>query len=134
MRPTRADKAWIAVNAHKWKPKPEVKIDHEGQPCRKCSTPVVKVEREPGYKPGPNRDFYLLWWFKCPKCKTVYLVDDAKRFTSDLEGSKASLDELFEDEKGPKAVPEEIGFVDDGRPPFDCNCGLCTSNSESVKD
>src|SRR5882757_6904615 len=89
------------------------KTEREGQRCRKCSTAVVRIEREPGDKPKPNQAFFFVWWFKCPKCQTIYLVNEAKRYRSDLDGSKASLDDLFE------TVANEVSDVENGRPPFD---------------
>lgn len=48
----------------------------EGEPCRKCSTPVIK--RKGRWKPG--RDSYYEFHLFCPKCETVYNVEAAKRF------------------------------------------------------
>ncbi len=47
-----------------------------GDPCRKCSTPVVK--RLGRRKPG--RDFYYEYHLFCPNCQTTYLIEAAKRF------------------------------------------------------
>lgn len=60
------------------------KILREGQACRKCGTPVVKR----GHKPGAshaNRAYYFEWWFACtnPRCNTLYMVEDAKRFVEE---------------------------------------------------
>jgi ribonuclease HI len=49
----------------------------EGDPCRKCSTPVVK--QKPRSK--ANRDFYYEYYLWCPKCHTTYQVESAKRPT-----------------------------------------------------
>jgi ribonuclease HI len=48
----------------------------EGEPCRKCSTPVVK--RNGRRKPG--RDYYYEFHLFCPTCKTAYHIEGAKRF------------------------------------------------------
>jgi ribonuclease HI len=48
----------------------------EGEPCRKCSTPVIK--RKGRRKPG--RDYYYEYHLFCPKCQTMYHVEEAKRF------------------------------------------------------
>jgi ribonuclease HI len=48
----------------------------EGEPCRKCSTPVIK--RKGKWKPG--RDYYYEYHLFCPKCETAYHVEEAKRF------------------------------------------------------
>ena len=47
----------------------------EGEPCRKCWTPVVK--REGRRKPG--RDTWYEYYLYCPKCATAYHVEEAKR-------------------------------------------------------
>lgn len=48
----------------------------EGDPCRKCSTPVVK--QTPRKK--PKHDYYYEFYLLCPKCETAYTVEEAKRF------------------------------------------------------
>jgi len=53
------------------------KMTHEGQPCRKCSIPVIKrITRQ---KPKGNRNYYFEYYFYCPNCRTMYMVEDAKR-------------------------------------------------------
>jgi ribonuclease HI len=47
----------------------------EGEPCRKCSTPVIK--QRPRKK--PKGDFYYEFYLWCPKCQTTYTVEAAKR-------------------------------------------------------
>ena len=47
----------------------------EGEPCRKCSTPVIK--RKGKWKSG--RDYYYEFHLICPKCQTTYHVESAKR-------------------------------------------------------
>ncbi len=54
------------------------KITREGQPCRKCSTPVIK--RTPRPKPKRNRHYYFEYYFYCPNCRTIYMVEEAKRY------------------------------------------------------
>ena len=48
----------------------------EGEPCRKCSTPVMK--QTPRKK--PKGEFYYEYYLWCPKCQIAYHVEDAKRF------------------------------------------------------
>src|ERR1017187_4990864 len=67
------------------------KIDHEGQPCRHCGTPVIRQAhtKPPKARPG---SCYFAWWFKCPSCRAMYLVEAARRFfdtTGDRADSKA---------------------------------------------
>lgn len=52
------------------------KITEEGQLCRKCSTPVIK--RIPK-KPKKTQACYFEYYFWCPKCSTMYMVEAAKR-------------------------------------------------------
>ncbi len=54
----------------------KIKITQEGQPCRKCNTPVVK--RTPK-KPKAHQAFYYEYYLLCPKCGTMYMVEEAKR-------------------------------------------------------
>ncbi len=55
-----------------------VKITREGQPCRKCSTPVLK--KIPRRKQKPGQMYYYEHYFLCPKCRTMYVVEEAKRY------------------------------------------------------
>jgi ribonuclease HI len=48
----------------------------EGDPCRKCSTPVIKQKPRSRRK----RDFYYEYYLWCPKCQATYEVESAKRF------------------------------------------------------
>ncbi len=60
-------------------PNPNVKVKKEGDPCRKCGSLVI-------YKPTkkkeikPNQTYYYEYFFICPTCRTIYMVDEAKRF------------------------------------------------------
>src|SRR5688500_9442406 len=49
----------------------------EGEPCRKCSTPVIK--QMPRKK--AKHDFYYEYYLMCPnpKCNTTFTVEEAKR-------------------------------------------------------
>jgi ribonuclease HI len=47
----------------------------EGEPCRKCSTPVIK--RTGKWK--PTHDYYYEFHLICPNCQTTYHVESAKR-------------------------------------------------------
>ena len=52
----------------------------EGQPCRKCSTPVIKQTPRKQPKDDHYYEFYLL----CPNptCQTTYQVEEARRFAA----------------------------------------------------
>ena len=52
------------------------KLTHEGQPCWKCSTPVIKQKS----RKRPDRDHYYEYYLWCPKCQATYEVEGAKRF------------------------------------------------------
>jgi ribonuclease HI len=61
--------------------KPEIegerpRLTQEGQPCWKCSTPVIKQKA----RKKPSRDYYYEYYLWCPKCQATYEVEDAKRF------------------------------------------------------
>ncbi len=56
----------------------KAKITREGQPCRKCQTPVIK--RSPKKKSTKaNQSYYYAWYLYCPQCKAMYMVEEAKR-------------------------------------------------------
>jgi ribonuclease HI len=60
-------------------PEPEepVQITQEGQPCRKCGTPVIK--RKPRKKPKFDQEYSLEYYLYCPQCGTSYTVEAAKK-------------------------------------------------------
>lgn len=53
------------------------KVVREGQPCRKCGTPVVK--QAPARKISAKQRHYYEYYLVCPNCGTIYLVDEAKK-------------------------------------------------------
>lgn len=54
------------------------KVEKEGDPCRKCQTPIIKKNsKKKEAKPGQT--YYYEFYLYCPGCKTMYLVDEAKR-------------------------------------------------------
>ncbi len=55
----------------------KVKMTHEGQPCRKCETPVVR--KAPRTRSTIDRPFHYEWYLYCPGCGTQYMVEEAKR-------------------------------------------------------
>ncbi len=56
---------------------PSRRITRTGQACRKCGAPVEK--RIPARKVKSNQSYYYEFYFQCPRCGTIYLVDEAKR-------------------------------------------------------
>jgi ribonuclease HI len=59
--------------------KDNIKIKSEGDSCRKCGSAVIlKLSKKKELKPGQT--YYFEYYFLCPKCKTAYMVEEAKRF------------------------------------------------------
>ncbi len=56
----------------------QVKITREGQPCRKCSTPVIM--KTPNSKPKRDQAYYFEYYLYCPQCHTMYMVENARRY------------------------------------------------------
>lgn len=64
------------------KQKANIKIKSEGDPCRKCGSAVIfKPTKKKDLK--PDQTYYFEYYFLCPNCKTVYMVEEAKRFVQD---------------------------------------------------
>jgi ribonuclease HI len=53
--------------------RPEIQV---GEPCRKCSTAVIKQTA----RKKRDRDYYYEYYLWCPKCEATYEVEAAKRF------------------------------------------------------
>jgi len=66
----------------------KIKITAEGDPCRKCSTPVIK--KIPRTKRKENQTYYYEYYLYCPDCKTRYLVEEAKK-----EITQSTTGEMF---------------------------------------
>jgi ribonuclease HI len=62
------------------------KITEEGQPCRRCQTPVVRRTHgsTPPHPKAKGGGYWFEWWFYCPKCGALYMVEKAKRFFTEL--------------------------------------------------
>ena len=54
-----------------------VAITCEGQPCRKCLTPVVKKTTKAKSRGG--RAYFYEYYLRCPRCGTFYMVESARR-------------------------------------------------------
>jgi ribonuclease HI len=55
------------------------KINIEGDECRKCNTPVItQIPKKRNLKAG--QEYYFDYYLLCPHCKTIYMVEEAKRF------------------------------------------------------
>jgi ribonuclease HI len=56
----------------------KIKVKAEGDPCRKCGTSVEKKStKKKMAKPGQT--YYYEYILLCPSCKTIYLLEEAKR-------------------------------------------------------
>jgi len=60
------------------------KIKNEGDLCRHCNTPVVKKTPKKKNK-KPSQNYYYEYYMYCPKCQTMYMVEEAKRLIDDAE-------------------------------------------------
>lgn len=58
--------------------KPKIKIEKEGDACRKCGTEVV-IKRPKKRKIKENQSYYFEWYLYCPNCRNLYMVEEAKR-------------------------------------------------------
>lgn len=70
-----------------------IRITAEGQECRHCDGKVIRKEHKPEFKPRPNQPYYFRYWFKCVKCKALYMVEAAKVYTRGA--GIAELDQAF---------------------------------------
>ncbi len=59
-------------------PNTDIKIKSEGDPCRKCGIGVVKKPTKKKIA-KPGQTYYYEYTLLCPGCKTMYLVEEAKR-------------------------------------------------------
>jgi ribonuclease HI len=76
----------LSNNEQRFHPPP--KITEEGQPCRKCSTPVIKHVRREDKPVKANRSYYYEYFFICPKCNRYYYVEDAIRYVDQVKIEK----------------------------------------------
>ncbi|MCF8274936.1 MAG: ribonuclease HI [Flavobacteriaceae bacterium] len=56
----------------------EQKIEKEGDLCRKCDIPTVRKSPKKR-KVKPTQNYYYEYYLFCPNCKTMYMVEEAKR-------------------------------------------------------
>lgn len=62
------------------------KVENEGDPCRKCASAVIK--KQPKKKNvKPSQTYYFDYYLYCPGCKTMYMVEDAKRNINSQESN-----------------------------------------------
>jgi ribonuclease HI len=65
----------------------KTKIENEGDACRKCRTSVIKKTPKKR-KIKQHQSYYFEYYLFCPNCRTMYMVEDAKRT---IEKNKNSL-------------------------------------------
>jgi hypothetical protein len=58
----------------------KIKIEREGQPCRKCGEPVIRIIRS--NKVSKKKKYYFKSYFKCPGCYTLYMIESEKVYTN----------------------------------------------------
>lgn len=64
---------------------PKIKITTVGQACRHCGTAVVRKQHKPGFTFKPEkRAYWYEWWLACPKCKALYMLEEAKRYPNEI--------------------------------------------------
>jgi ribonuclease HI len=56
----------------------KTKIEKEGDLCNNCGTELIK-KLPKNRKLKPKQTYYFEYSLICPRCKTIYLVEDAKR-------------------------------------------------------
>jgi 5-methylcytosine-specific restriction endonuclease McrA len=61
---------------------PQQRITEAGQPCRHCQVPVVRVEGRKRVRKG--RAYFFEWFFQCPSCRAMYMVEAAKRLAGEV--------------------------------------------------
>lgn len=67
-----------------WKWDPNLKVEKDWDPCKKCLTPVEK--RIPKHtKKTLQKKFYYKYYFTCPNCKTNYMTAEAKDDVKNLK-------------------------------------------------
>lgn len=55
-----------------------LKIKKDGDLCRKCNTPVI--QKTPSRKKiKKNQSYYFEYYMFCPNCKTMYMVEEARK-------------------------------------------------------
>jgi ribonuclease HI len=56
----------------------KIKIEKEGDNCRKCGEPVIKKTPKKK-KIKQNQSYYFEYYLFCPSCRTMYMTEDGKR-------------------------------------------------------
>lgn len=70
-------------------------ITKEGQKCPRCGTLVIRRTGKINYKRAMKQTYYFEYFFKCMKCRAVYLVPEARREITEEQRKKVLGKELF---------------------------------------
>jgi ribonuclease HI len=60
------------------------KVLNEGDICRKCTTPVIKKQTKKKSLKA-NQEYFFEYYLLCPNCRTMYMVEAAKRFGNERD-------------------------------------------------
>lgn len=66
------------------------KITKIGQHCKKCNTPVIKRNSKGRWK--QNKEYYYRYYLFCPRCKTMYFIEEAKVYEVRKKKKQISTD------------------------------------------
>lgn len=77
-------------------------VNHEGQPCPHCGTPVIRQGGKIKHKSALQSKYYYKWFYKCMQCRAVYFDGAAKTEITEEMREKVLGQELF-NEKTPQA-------------------------------
>lgn len=66
------------INKRLYNNKGQERVLNVGDECRKCGDLVIKKEPK-RKKLKPNQPYYFEYYLYCPKCKSMYMVEEAKR-------------------------------------------------------
>ena len=85
-QPTQSNADHMNDGGHIQPAASKIKVSEEGDACRKCGTSVVKKPtKKKEVKPGQT--YYYEYFLLCPNCKTMYLLEEAKRDITNRENN-----------------------------------------------
>jgi uncharacterized protein with PIN domain len=74
-------------------------VTYEGQPCPHCRNPVIRKEGKIKKKSALRYTYYYEYFYKCMKCRTVYLVPQAKREITEEQRLAVLGTEMFTEKR-----------------------------------
>jgi ribonuclease HI len=88
-QPTKSDVDSISETGQTQPSVRKIKVSQEGDACRKCGTSVIKKPtKKKEVKPGQT--YYYDYFLLCPNCKTMYMLEEAKRDITNRENNMFS--------------------------------------------